>query len=162
MRYLFSVMILLLGAPAFAQSLLTTADVNNPFSKMLISQYQNYRKVGLAGDIPSYLKTRTSEVSKEISGSLTSEKLKRLSKLDFDPAEYRFIRVEARTKSARTLWEKRTEGTTTYQLVKYRLENGEWKIGETLESINIGDMSKVPGPTGLEQLLQHRHGQLID
>ena len=44
----------------------------------------------------------------------------------------------------------------------FSFEDGEWKIGDILESVNPGAMSKVPGPTGLERLLQHRLAALPD
>lgn len=154
-------MLLAFGGTAFAQQPANTVDANSPFAELLASQYQKYRKAGAVGDVPAYLKSRSALAAKEMQ-KVSSAKLKAYAETDFDPAQYKLLRVEARSKSARAIWEKKAKDMVTYQLVMFRLEDGEWKIGEIIESINSGDMSKVPGPTGLEQLLQGRHAVLSD
>ena len=149
----------LASSAVFAQQPADTTDANHQFAKLLTSQYGKYHNAGARGDVAAYLKLRTSDIAKKMT-VVSSTQLIQYSKADFDPAEYKFLRIEARTKIARAMWEKKTPEAATYQLVMFSLEDGEWKVGNILEGINAGDMAMVPGPTGLEQLLQHRRAQL--
>ena len=153
--------LILISASAFGQQPANSTDVNSAFNKLLSAQYQKYRRAGQAGDVAAYLNTRTASVAKEMR-DISGAKLKFFASVDFDPASFKFLRVEARPKSARTIWMQKTGEKTTYELVVYSLENGEWKIGNIVEGINIGDMSNVPGPTGLEQVLTSPRAAFTD
>ena len=161
MKIIYFFFLIALSGSAIGQQPTNTTEANNAFTRLLTSQYQKYRDAGAKGDVQTYLKLRTADVAKEMN-NVSGSKLQVYAKTDFNPAEYKFVRVESRSKSARALWEKKDKDTQIYQLVMFSLEGGEWKVGDILESINSGDMSKVPGPTGLEQLLQHRRAALKD
>lgn len=161
LKIIYFFFLIALSGIAVGQQPINTAGANDAFTKLLISQYQKYRQAGAKGDVQGYLGIRTADVAKEMN-AVSSAKLQIYAKTDFNPAEYKFLRVESSSKSARALWEKKDNDIVIYQLVMFSLEGGEWKIGDILESINSGDMSKVPGPTGLEQLLRHRRAVLKD
>ena len=157
----FTLLLVILSSQTSAQVPVSTSDANDPFAKLLTKQYKNFHDAETRGDVGAYLKFSTADIAKD-SATLTSASLKQFAKMNFDPADYKFFRVDARATKARAMWEKQLPGKKKHQLVMFSLENGEWKIGQLLEGISIGDMSKVPGPTGMQQLLEHRHAQLPD
>jgi hypothetical protein len=156
---LFGGLILVFSTLSVVASGRVITDPKDPLAKTLSEQYLRYKSAGMRGDVSAYFAIRTHDVATGMAKE-TSASLMRYAKYDFDLAQYKLVRVDARPKVARAIWERKEGETMTYQAIMYSLENGEWKVGDILESVNTGDMSKVPGPTGLEQLVQHRRTQL--
>lgn len=141
---LMTTLILFSGSYAFCVEPVNTTDRNNPFVKLLESQYAKYYEAGNKGDLEGWLRTRDAKTANQIKNTpgITGEALKQASKANADLSTFEFVSVETSGDAARIIHKKAMDDTLILEGGMFHKENGEWKLGDGTQLTYSGDMAK--------------------
>jgi hypothetical protein len=142
---------------AFAQAATNITDSNHPLVRVLEAQYVKLLEAGRRGDLKAYRALRTAEFAKKSEG-VTSEQLKKTTERDFEPKAFQLARADSTGEAARAVYLRAGPDKNQWEVVMFRREDGQWKIGQTLSATGPG--GKEHAAEILEQLLKQPALQL--
>ena len=128
-----------IAAAAHAQGPANTTDRSQPFVAMLESQFHKLQAAERAGDVATYRLYRASVPMKTMEDRARTanrplgELLKAMGPLQFDLANYRFIRCDTTPTAARLAYSRDAERDAAqerieFMVILFGLESGSWKV----------------------------------